>query len=61
MPAKLGRVTPCLYSAGWVSDAMTSVAKAVSSTPAGAVSFIFSPPTRSVISEAPDATDCHAA
>jgi hypothetical protein len=44
-----------LYSAGWVREAITSVASPVVRW------VIFSPPTRSVIPEAPLATDCQAA
>jgi hypothetical protein len=50
-PANDGSVTPCLYSVGWVIEAMTSVASAVEQW------VIFSPPTSSVMSLAPDATD----
>jgi hypothetical protein len=44
-----------LYSTGWVSDAITSVASPVVRW------VIFSPPTSSVASLAPLATDCQAA
>lgn len=54
-PAKEGSVTPCLYSTGWVSDAITSVASAVVRW------VIFSPPTSIVRSLVPEAIDCHAA
>ncbi len=55
IPANEGRVIPCLYSAGWVIEAMISVAAAVERW------VIFSPPTSSVSSLAPDAIDCQAA